>query len=201
MPAPASPHPADLLARAADRASAALSKWLGRPSRIAVRTVGELSLPEAMGIVGTADGALVACAMHLGGALPGLLVLACDDAGGLALADLLLDRPLGTSRAWDELERSVAIETANILGCAYLNAVAAGLESGGGPALLPSPPWFVRDYGAAIMEGILAPAAMRADRVFLTHTDFTIESTPASCALLFIPEPPAPPGARSAAAS
>jgi len=195
MPESSPPRPADLLARAADQASAALAKWLGRPSRITVRTVGELSLLEAVGIVGAGDGPTVACAMHLGGALPGLLVLACDDAGGLVLADLLLDRPLGTSRVWDEIERSVAVETANILGCSYLNAVAAGMESGGGTALLPSPPWFVRDYGAAIMEGVLAPAALRADRVFLAHTDFTIESTPASCALLFIPEPPAPPDA------
>ena len=48
---------------------------------------------------------------------------ASNDASGLALADLLLGRKVGTSTGWTEYERSAALETANIVGCAYLNAL------------------------------------------------------------------------------
>ena len=51
-------------------------------------------------------------------ALDGQILLVFEDAAGLALADLLLRQPLGTSTAWGELERSAADETANIVGCA-----------------------------------------------------------------------------------
>ena len=48
-------------------------------------------------------------------------------AAGLALADLLLGRPAGSGTAWGEVEESATLETANIVGCAYLGAIAAAL--------------------------------------------------------------------------
>lgn len=182
-------HQADLFHRAADEASAALSKWLGRPTTIAIREVRAVPLEQAVGVLGAADAPLVACAMRISGAIEGVLVLGCDDVSGLALADLLLGRDPGGSREWGEIETSAVVETANIIGCAYLNAMADGDRDDDGRAtLLPSPPWFVRDYAAAVMEAIVMPQAMVADQVFLTHTDFLIEGCPITCSLLFVPE-------------
>ena len=176
-----------LFHRAADEASAALSKWLGRRTRIVIRDVHALPLEQAVGVLGTAEAPLVACAMQITGAVDGVLVLGCDDASGLALADMLLGRDAGGSREWGEIETSAVVETANIIGCAYLNAMAGG-EDDGRDTLLPSPPWLVRDYAAAVMEAIVVPQAMVADEVFLTHTDFAIEDSPITCSLLFVPE-------------
>lgn len=177
----------DLFHRAADEASTALSKWLGRRTRISIRDVRGLPLEEAVGVLGAGDMPLVACAMRISGAVDGVLVMACDDEAGLALADLLLGRDAGSSQEWGEIETSAAVETANIIGCAYLNAMAEG-DRGGHDTLLPSPPWFVRDYAAAVMEAIVMPQAMVANEVFLTHTDFVIEDSPITCSLLFVPE-------------
>jgi chemotaxis protein CheC len=186
----------DLFVRAADHASRALSKWLGRPTRIAVRRLEVLPLERAVGILGVAEGPLVACAMHISGSIAGLLVLACDDTSGLTLADMLLERPAGTSTEWGELETSAAVETANIIGCAYLNTMTASDAAGSSAdaTVLPTPPWFVRDFAAAVMEGIMLSQATHADTIFLTHTDFVIENAPVTCSLLFVPEagPPAP---------
>lgn len=173
--------------RAATEASTALSKWLGRPTTITIRGVLALPLEEAVGVLGAADAILVACAMRLSGALEGVLVLACDDSSGLSLADLLLGRHAGGSGAWGEIETSAVVETANIIGCAYLNAVAAG-DGDGCRTLLPSPPWFVRDYVGPVMEAIVMPQAMRVDEVFLTRTEFAVEDAPITCSLLFVPE-------------
>jgi chemotaxis protein CheC len=189
----------DLFVRAADDASQALSRWLGRPTRIAVRRLEALPLERAVGVLGVAEGPLVACAMRISGSIAGILVLACDDVSGLTLADMLLGRPPGSSTEWGELETSAAVETANIIGCAYLNtmtATAAATGSSADATVLPTPPWFVRDFAAAVMEGIMLSQALQADTIFLTHTDFVIEDTPVTCSLLFVPEagPPAPSG-------
>ena len=56
--------------------------------------------------------------MGLSGPLGGQILLVFEDRAGLALADLLLHQPVGTTTEWTELERSAAQETTNIVGCA-----------------------------------------------------------------------------------
>jgi chemotaxis protein CheC len=176
----------DLFRRAAERASASLSTWLGRPARIAIRAVRRVPLDEAVALLGPPEATVVACPMQITGIVPGVLMLACDDASGLALAALLLGREADTAPAWDELAESAAVETANIIGCAYLNAMVAATGATG-EGLLPTPPWFMRDYAGAVMEAVVLTQAAVAAEVFLTHTDFVIRDSPITCSLLFVP--------------
>jgi chemotaxis protein CheC len=176
----------DLFRRAAERASAALSTWLDRPARIAIREVRRVPLDEAVALLGPPEATVVACPMQIRGIVPGVLMLACDDASGLALAALLLGREADAAPSWDELAESAAVETANIIGCAYLNAMVAATETAV-EGLLPTPPWFMRDYAGAVMEAVLMTQAAVAAEVFLTHTDFVIEDSPITCSLLFVP--------------
>jgi chemotaxis protein CheC len=178
----------DIFRHAAVEASAALSTWLGRPTAIAINEVVALPLQEAVGMLGLDDTPLVACAMHITGPFTGLLVLTCDDASGLALAEMILTGAGQTDGAWGELQQSAIVETANIIGCAYLNTVARPTVSGGAAAIMPSPPWFVRDYAATVMESIVMTQAASSDTVFLTHSDFLIEGSPVTCSLIFVPE-------------
>ena len=178
----------DIFRHAAVEASAALSTWLGRPTAIAINEVVALPLQEAVGMLGLDDTPLVACAMHITGPFTGLLVLTCDDASGLALAEMILTGAGQTDGAWGELQQSAIVETANIIGCAYLNTVARPTVSGGAAAIMPSPPWFVRDYAATVMESIVMTQAASSDTVFLTNSDFLIEGSPVTCSLIFVPE-------------
>lgn len=181
-----------LFQRGADEAAAALSRWLGRPATIRVREVDLLPLEAAGGVLGRHDEPLCCAAMEVRGALSGILLLASDDAAGLALADLLLDRPAGTGAKWSEVEESAAMETANIVGCAYLGAIAAALAPDGGErsgsTIVPSPPTFLREYAEALMEGLLVDQAALADAVFLTRTEFAIDGSPVRCSLVFVPD-------------
>ena len=77
--------------------------------------------------------------MGLTGRLTGQILLVFEDRSGLALADLLLHQPVGTTTAWGELEQSAAKETTNIVGCAYLNALAAHLPGAGATASSRTP--------------------------------------------------------------
>jgi chemotaxis protein CheC len=179
-----------LFRHGSDDASVALSRWLGRPARISVEQIEQIPLSEATAVLGDTDGPVCFCAMALEGRLTGELVLAFDDASGLALADLLLERPVGTATEWGEVEQSAALETANIIGCAYLNALARSFREtdSEAPDLLPSPPRFVRDFAESLMEFALMNQAIDSDVVFLTRTAFHIEQTPVDCNLLFVPD-------------
>jgi len=186
------PEQSELFRRAAEGASAALSAWLGRPARIAIGEVRRVPLDEAVALLGPAEAPVVACPMQITGVVPGVLLLACDDASGLALAALLVGRQAAATDTWNELTESAAVETANIIGCAYLNALVAAAETSAGAAapgtaLLPSPPWFMRDYAGAVMEAVVMTQAAVAAEIFLTHTDFVIEDSPITCSLLFVP--------------
>ena len=186
------PEQSELFRRAAEGASAALSTWLGRPARIAIGEVRRVPLDEAVALLGPAEATVVACPMQITGIVPGVLVLACDDASGLALAALLVGREAAPTDNWNELTESAAVETANIIGCAYLNALVAAADTAAGAtvpgtALLPSPPWFMRDYAGAVMEAVVMTQAAVAAEVFLTHTDFVIEDSPITCSLVFVP--------------
>jgi len=176
--------------RGSDEASAALIRWLDRPARVSIEEVEQIALADASGALGNPEQPACCCVMSLSGRVTGQLLLACDDISGLALADLLLGRPIGTSTQWSEHERSAALETANIIGCAYLNALSRSFSEtdGAEPELLPSPPRFVRDFADAVLQFALMDQAMSSNIVLLTRTEFEIEDAPVHCRLLLVPD-------------
>jgi chemotaxis protein CheC len=177
----------DLLRRGAGDASVALSKWLGRPATIAIKRLDRLPLEAAADALGSSATPICAAAMTISGSVDGVLLLACDDASGLALCDMLLERPAGSATTWDEVERSSVLETANIIGCSYLGGIAAAAR-GGAAGLVPSPPLFVRDFAAAVMGGLLLERAAPRDAVFVARTEFAVGGTPIRCSLVFVPD-------------
>ncbi len=112
--------------------SQALSKWLGQEVHLAISEVELVELARAAELLGPAESLVAACTMGLTGRLTGLILLVFEDRSGLALVDLLLQQPVGTSTTWGELEQSAAKETTNIVGCAYVNALAAHLPGADG---------------------------------------------------------------------
>jgi len=169
-------------------ASSALAKWLGRPATLSVERLETLPIEDAAAVMGSSETLICGCAMRIDGAIGGLLLLAADDDAGLSLADTLLERPAGTSTSWGDLERSAVIETANIVGCAYLNAICAALDSAGTDGILPSPPVFLRDFPASVMQAVLMEQPVLSDIVLLARTEFRIDGTPVACGLVFLPD-------------
>ncbi|QEH31674.1 CheY-P phosphatase CheC [Aquisphaera giovannonii] len=185
--------------RGAAAASLALSRWLGEDVRLSISEVEQVDLAEAAGVLGPAEALVAACAMGLSGPLGGQILLVFEDRAGLALADLLLRQPPGTAKDWGELERSAAMETTNIVGCAYLNALAAHLpgglakpDGGDGPGeeLVPSPPTFLHEFAGSLLEFALMDQALELDRVLLVHTAFATGRRELSLdwTLLFVPD-------------
>lgn len=188
--------------RGAEGASQALSKWLGEEVRLTISEVEQVALTQATEVLGPPETLVAGCAMGLTGPLSGQILLVFEERAGLALVDLLMHQPIGTAAEWGELEQSAAQETTNIVGCAYLNALAAHLPAtmsrGGADAgaagasqeLVPTPPTFLREFAGSLLEFALMEQAMELDEVLLLHTAFASSRQDLSLnwTLLLIPD-------------
>jgi chemotaxis protein CheC len=188
-----------ILGRGAEGASQALSRWLGHEVRLVLGEVEQVELAAAAEALGPPEGLVAACMMGLTGPLGGSILLCFEDRAGLALVDLLLGQPIGATSEWGAVERSAAMETTNIVGCAYLNALAAHLPSGLGasatePAaeLAPTPPRFFHEFAGSLLEFALMDQALELGRVLLVQTTFDASGAGPGLdwTLLFVPDAP-----------
>jgi chemotaxis protein CheC len=179
-----------VLHHGATEASEALHRWVNKPSRISLDAVEQLPLQSATTVLGDAAEPICFCVVEMTGLLTGQLILAFDDASGLALADTLLDRSTGSTIDWGEMERSAVLETTNIVCCAYLNAVARVIPvaSDDPPDLIPTPPRFSRDYPESLLEFALMGQIIETDHALLARTQFEIDGSPVDWTLLFVPD-------------
>lgn len=180
--------------RGAEGASLALSKWLGREVRLAVSDVELVELEQAGDLLGPPETLVAACVMGLTGRLTGSILLVFEDRSGLALVDLLLHQPIGTTTSWGELEQSAAKETTNIIGCAYVNALAAHLPGGDDDGeLVPTPPSFLHEFAGSLLEFALMEQALERDKLLLIRSEFAAgpDLPQLNWTLLLVPSPAA----------
>ena len=173
--------------RGTDAASQALSKWLGEDLRLTMNTVNEVEMQQAVELLGPPESLVAACSMGLDGWLTGLILLVFKDSSGLALTDLLMHQTIGTTTEWGELEESAAKETTNIVGCAYVNALASHLPSAPVQALetgeahstrpaadgdlVPTPPTFVHEFAGSLLQFAFMEQAVELDQVLVIRSE------------------------------
>jgi chemotaxis protein CheC len=174
--------------RGTEAASQALSKWLGHDICLSMSVVNEIELEQAEQLLGAPESLVAACSMGLTGWLTGLILLVFEDSSGLALSDLLMHQAVGTAKEWGELEESAAKETTNIVGCAYVNALASHLPRPSAAAsqgdseakrpgkrpngdLVPTPPTFVHEFAGSLLEFAFMEQAMELDQVLVIRSE------------------------------
>ena len=175
----------------ADDASTAMARWLGVPSLLVVDSLEQVPVESAVTLLGADMTTVCLCAMQMSGGLRGQLVFAFDDCSGLTLTDLLLKKDAGSTTDWDDVAQSAALETTNIIGCAYLNALSSDL-SGRMPTmqeLIPSPPVFRRDFAESLLQSVIMDQAVASDTVLMTRVRFELNHQPMQWTLLMVPDP------------
>lgn len=184
-------------------ASKAMSIWLERTISIEVEPIKQISLALATEQLGTGDEAIYVCWMRVAGPAQGQLLLGFDNRSGLSLCNLLLNLP-SLSESWGELEKSAVMETTNIVGCAFLNTLhrvlsKRDMEAGGASleenpeqeqdaTCIPSPPVFICDYAAAIMQFVLADQFSTQDAAIVAKTELWISPLTTPWHFMFIPD-------------
>ncbi len=176
--------------RGAADASLALSKWIDRRAVMSLEAIDQLPLADATELLGGEESPLCFGSMKMPTALPGELIVAFDDPSGLALADMVLSQPADTSTEWGEMQISAALESTNILCCAYLNAIVAEIGSKDNrlSELIPEPPVFRRDFAVSLLEFALMGQAIARDQVVVVRTKFEVDGEPLNWTLLWVPE-------------
>jgi chemotaxis protein CheC len=173
----------ELFAAATHDASAAMCRWTNSLISLTLDEVCEVPMEDAYRSLNLGDERLTMVVLNLEGNIGGSMILAFNDANGRRLAASLLEAEPGTDPEWSELEQSALMETGNILGCAYVDAITRLIDS----RLVPSPPYFVQDYGMSVVEQALVAQAGVQDTVLICRTCFRHEGQELTWWLVFVP--------------
>jgi chemotaxis protein CheY-P-specific phosphatase CheC len=177
--------------RGAAEASQALAGWLNAQTEMSIDAIDQCPLDAATGVLGETDDAVCMCLMEMQGTLTGHMLLAFDDASGLAATDLLLGRAPGTAQSWGDVEISCVQETMNIAGSAYLNGIARDLSQRSGRKfeLIPTPPLFLRDFAESLLETAFLNQACAGSEVVFAKARFDLSGRPLRWTFLLVPDP------------
>ncbi len=172
-----------LFTMATEKASVAMYRWTSGQITLSLDEVREIALEQIPAELNIGDELLTMVVLNLEGELGGQLILTFDEQNGRRLAASLLGREINTDPEWNELEKSALNETGNILGCAYMNALTSVIDA----QLVPSPPYFVHDFGASILQQAVMTQAMVSDRALICRTIFQREGEKLSWNVFFVP--------------
>jgi chemotaxis protein CheC len=162
----------------AGNAAGSLSQLLGASVDLDVPAASLVPLPDATATVGDAEAEVFAVYTGIQGAVGGCVLLVFSEASAATLCSLL-----GVDSR-DEMGLSALQEIGNILTSSYVTAI--GQLSGF--ALEPRPPVVAHNMLGALVDGVLAMAALDADSVLLVRTAMHIEGVQAEFGFLFVPE-------------
>ena len=172
-----------VFAAATHEASTAMCRWTNGQIRLSLDEVLEVPLDRVTQVLELGDDLLTMVALDLLSDSETVILLIFDEINGRQLASTLLRQPCNPDAEWSELEKSALTETGNILGCAYMNALTRLL----GRPLVPSPPYFIQDYGASVVEQALMSQAMESDTVLVCRTGFHRRDEELNWHVLFLP--------------
>ncbi|HEX5520482.1 MAG TPA: chemotaxis protein CheC [Longimicrobiaceae bacterium] len=154
----------------AGHAATALSQMTSRRIMVNVPRLQIVRLEDVAELIAEPDQVVAAVLMHMLGDLTGRTLLVFPRDAAMRLSEILLNRPLGTSRIFGELEQSAIKEAGNILSAAYMNALSDFM----GMMLLPSVPSLVVDQCAAVLTTTYTNFGDDRDFAFSIETQFTM---------------------------
>ena len=171
----------------AGHAATALSQMTGGTIMISVPTIEVARLEDLPPVLGPTEQPVAGVLMDMLGDLTGRTVLVFPKATVMRMAEMMLRRPVGSSVALGELERSAIKEAGNILSGAYMNALSDFM----GMVLLPSPPSLAVDLSSAVLTREFLRLGDDAEHVFVVETEFSMHDVGESLRgfFLLLPDP------------
>lgn len=153
----------------AGHAATALSTMTGQAIMINVPTISIARLDEIPAqVVENPEDAVAVVLLQMLGDLTGRSILVFPEPTACRLAEMMLQRPRGSSPSISALEQSALKECGNILSGAYLNALADFMHL----MLLPSPPLLAVDMASAVLSSAFLQFGDGRDVVFCVESEF-----------------------------
>ena len=166
-----------------DNAMTGLATMVNREIRMSSLSLKQVPASEAPNLVGGADKMVIGIYLAFEGDATGHLMLVHQPDVALAIIDMLMGNEPGTTRDINEMEQSALGEMGNIIGSAFLNAIADALAL----RLQPSPPEVILDMAGAILDVAFAEILQQTDDVIVAETSFGTSDRQARGTFLVIP--------------
>jgi chemotaxis protein CheC len=166
-----------------DNAMSGLATMVNREIRMSSLSLKQVPASEAPDLVGGADKMVIGIYLAFEGDATGHLMLVHQPDVALAIIDMLLGNAPGATRDLNEMEQSALGEMGNIIGSAFLNAIADALAL----RLQPSPPEVILDMAGAILDVAFAEILQQTDDVIVAETSFGTSDRQARGTFLVIP--------------
>ena len=160
-----------------------MCRWTDGLITLTFDEVREIAVEDAFVELKLSDRPSTMVVLTLEGEVGVRMILMFDDHNARQLAASLLGRSAGCESQWSSLEKSALSETGNILGCAYMNALVRLIDA----EMVPSPPYFIQDYAASVLQQALLASAMVTDKVLICQTGFRREGKQLDWRVVFIP--------------
>jgi chemotaxis protein CheC len=171
------------VALATHDASAAMCRWTDGLITLTFDEVRDIAVEDAFVELDLSDQPSTMVVLTLEGDVGVRMILMFDNDDARRLAASLLGRLPSNDSLWSPLEKSALLETGNILGCAYMNALVRLIDA----EMVPSPPYFIQDYAVSVLEQALLAPAMVTDKVLICQTGFRREGKQLDWRVVFIP--------------
>ncbi|MBE7519535.1 MAG: chemotaxis protein CheC [Thermoflexaceae bacterium] len=178
------------------RAGRGLSGLMGEEITIHVPSVRFGTRADACDAVGGAEVIVLGAYLTITGDITGHVMLLFPVEKALQCVDLMCGQAPGTTTEPDELAESAVGELGNIVGSAFVNALADHLNL----ILHPSPPTVVNDMAIALVQAVHAEVMAQGGEVVMIDTVFEDKGGHASGLLVVAPDPMALPRLREIAA-
>jgi len=167
------------------RAGRGLSGLVGQEISIHVPNVRMGTKGDACDAVGGEEAVVLGAYLGMSGDIEGHVMLLFPERRALECVDLMYGEPVGTTTEPDDLAMSAVAELGNIVGSAFVNALADHVRL----ILHPSPPTVVHDMAIALVETIYAEILSRGSEVVMIDTIFEDPNGKTAGLLIVAPDP------------
>ena len=170
-----------------DRASQVLSKLIKTGARIVLERAYMADISDATAQINTEEieGEVIGSMVDMVGGAPFKFLFYADAPGCLTLTDLILQRPLGTTKDFDIYVHSTIQEIGNIMS----SAVCSVFERDFAISLKPTPPKVVHDFVGTVFQEFVLGTASERDEVLIIQSRFSIVNYNIQCNMFILPFP------------
>lgn len=167
------------------RAGRGLSGLMGQEIVIHIPSVRLGTKSDVCDAVGGADNIVLGAYLSISGDISGHVMLLFPVARALECVDLMCGQPPGTTTECDDLAESAVGELGNIVGSAFVNALADHVSL----ILHPSPPMVIHDMALALVQSIYAEILSQGGDVVIVDTVFEDKGGNVAGLLIVAPDP------------
>lgn len=167
-----------------DKASQALSRFIKNGARIEMDDIYMADISEITGKLSEKNDEVVGAFIDLGGDVKFKFLFFVNAQDSCLLADLILRRPVGTTKTYDQYTSSAVQEIANILSCGIASVFTSDFQLG----ITISPPTVIHDFVGTVFLEYFMSIAVEQNEVMMIETTFKIVQQNVNCHMFIIPD-------------